>query len=61
MNQGKLDVVNAKINTLKLNQLGISLVVQWLRLCSPSAESPGSNLVRELDPNAKTKDPTCGK
>ena len=28
MNQGKLDVVNVKLNTFKLNQLGISLVVQ---------------------------------
>ena len=28
MNQGKLDVVNAKLNTFTLNQLGISLVVQ---------------------------------
>ena len=53
MNQGILEVVNAKIHILKLNQLGTSLVVQWLRLCSPNADSPGSNLVRELDPKSQ--------
>ena len=40
------------ILSLVLNERVIrtSLVVQWLRLCAPNAGSPGSILVRKLDP-----------
>ena len=31
-----------KIALLKKKENGTSLVVQWLRLCTPSAEGPGS-------------------
>ena len=38
-----------------------SLVVQWLRLCVPSAGTQVQSLVRQLDPNVaiKVKDSTC--
>ena len=32
---------------------GTSLVVQWLRPCTPNAGSPGLILVRELDPTCR--------
>ena len=35
--------------------LGTSLVVQWLRLCTPNAGAWDRFLVRELDPHAATK------
>ena len=35
---------------LKIKSLGTSLVVQWVRLCSPNAGALGSILVSELDP-----------
>ena len=35
------------------------LGVQWLRLCAPDAGAWVQSLVRELDPNAATKDLIC--
>ena len=42
--------VNKHCTILKLRWQGISLVIQWLWLCTPSAETQVWSLLRELDP-----------
>lgn len=48
-------------NLLKMQILGTSLVVPWLRLCSPSGEDLGSILVKEPDPKCCSYHPAAAK